>query len=108
MSEEKIAYSISQKKLSLKTIVENCTYDVYQYLSNVKKLLTTSDTVISFFNFNSLCLRICHSIWKTALLLNVQVAQQNMMIHKIAQNWTKTRQVTLFCAWIALQVEPPF
>lgn len=56
MSEEKIAYSISQKKLSLKTIVENCTYDVYQYLSNVKKLLTTSDTVISFFNFNSLLL----------------------------------------------------
>ena len=52
------------------------------------------------------CLRICHSIWKTALLLNVQVAQQNMMIHKIAQNWTKTRQLTLFCAWIALQVEP--
>lgn len=81
--EEKIAHNISQKTIITK--IENCSYDENQSLNNVKKLLTTSDAlslvslILAFF-----CLRVCHSILKIELPLDIQVAQQNMMIHEIA------------------------
>lgn len=83
MDEEKITHNISQNTIVTKT--ENCTYDGNQSLNNVKQLLTTSDAVsLVSLILAAFCLRVCHSILKIELPLDIQVAQQNMIIHKIA------------------------
>lgn len=67
------------------TKIENCTYDGKQSFKNLKKLLTTSCSILLvYLILATFYLRICHYVLKTELFLDIQVAQQNIMIHKIA------------------------
>ena len=78
-----MAQNFSQKTTITK--IENCTSDGNQSLNNVKKLLTTSDAVwLVSLILSAFFSRVCDSISKIELPLDIQVAQQNVMIHENA------------------------